>query len=93
MNELERVLGYPKIARYVPATEAHAFLVALERNATMATDPDTGNIRTADPADDYLVNLAASQRAMVVSGDAHVLALASELPIRTPAEFRALLTD
>jgi predicted nucleic acid-binding protein len=41
--------------------------------------------------DDYLLSLAASQRAILVSGDAHVLALAAQLPIRTPAEFLALV--
>jgi putative PIN family toxin of toxin-antitoxin system len=91
LAELKRVLAYPKIARYVPAADAKAFLAAVSRNATMADDPITGTFHTADPGDDYLLDLAASQNAIVVSGDSHVLELATELPIYTPADFRGLL--
>jgi putative PIN family toxin of toxin-antitoxin system len=89
LAELERVLAYPKIARHVSAPDAAAFIAAVARNATIGEDPDTVRFRTADPADDYLVNLAASHNAIVVSGDAHVLSLAGHLPIQSPAEFLA----
>lgn len=91
LAELRRVLAYPKIQRYVSKEDAAEFLDALERDAVAADDPTSATFHTADSADDYLLNLAATQRAIVVSGDAHVLALAADLPIRTPAEFRALL--
>src|SRR5688572_21241700 len=91
LAELERVLTYPKIAQRVSADDAREFVDSLARNSSVAEDPLQGTYHTADPADDYLLNLAASQRAVVVSGDAHVLALAGELPIHSPADFRALL--
>jgi predicted nucleic acid-binding protein len=43
--------------------------------------------RSADTEDDYLLALAASQQAHVLSGDRHLLQLADELPIHRPAEF------
>jgi predicted nucleic acid-binding protein len=47
--------------------------------------------RSADPGDDYLIALAASERAVVVSGDKHLLALAEAIPVYAPREFIALL--
>ena len=43
--------------------------------------------RSADPRDDYLLALAEKERAVLVSGDRHLLVLADELPVRTPREF------
>ena len=43
--------------------------------------------RSTDAADDYLISLAESARAVLVSGDKHVLALAESFPIETPVEF------
>ncbi len=44
-----------------------------------------------DPGDDYLVALAAAERAVLVSGDVHLTSLASRMPVRTPAEFISVL--
>jgi predicted nucleic acid-binding protein len=50
--------------------------------------PDTAvTPRSADAADDYLISLAEASRAVVVSGDKHVLTLAESFPIETPAAF------
>jgi predicted nucleic acid-binding protein len=43
------------------------------------------------PGDDYLLALASSESAVLVSGDDHLLSLAGELPIHPPAGFLALL--
>ncbi len=45
-------------------------------------------LHPADPDDDYL---AADQRAELVSGDGHLLALAGEYPIAGPADFLAAI--
>jgi len=68
--------------------EAQAYLALLEDAATMAEDP-TGSSRqrTDDPDDAYLVGLAERARAVIVSGDRHLLALADRVPARSPAEF------
>lgn len=46
-----------------------------------------------DPDDDYLLALAASERAVLVSGDGHLTALGDRLRVRTQADFLAALGD
>jgi predicted nucleic acid-binding protein len=53
----------------------------------VVSDPPEPRRRSPDPHDDYLLALAENTRAVVVSGDEHLLALASELPIQTPRAF------
>ena len=48
-------------------------------------------VRAADPADDYLIALTAAERAVLVSGAAHLTVLADRFPVRTPAAFLASL--
>lgn len=94
LDELGRALAYPKLQRLVPATDAEAFVAWLSRSAILARDPaGPPPARSVDPGDDYLLSLAADQRAVLVSGDSHLLALAGDFPIHTPARFLALLTD
>lgn len=60
----------------------------LRREASIVADPDrTPSFRSEDPGDDYLLALAESERAALVSGDGHLLALSDELPVLTPREF------
>jgi predicted nucleic acid-binding protein len=56
----------------------------------VAADP-TGPppVRSDDPGDDYLIALAAAERAVLVSGDSHLTSLAPRVPVRTPTEFLA----
>jgi predicted nucleic acid-binding protein len=64
----------------------------LRRSATIVADPDEPAPRASeDPGDDYLITLAAHERAALVSGDRHLLELAGEFPIYAPADFLALL--
>jgi uncharacterized protein len=42
---------------------------------------------STDPGDDYLLALARAERAVLVSGDAHLLALADRLPIHSARAF------
>jgi putative PIN family toxin of toxin-antitoxin system len=92
LAELERALAYPKLRRRIHESEAAAVVDWLERSATIVPDPDEPAPRASeDPGDDYLIALAAHQRAALVSGDRHLLALASELPIYAPTDFLALI--
>jgi predicted nucleic acid-binding protein len=51
-------------------------------------DPDEEPpVRSEDPGDDYLIALAAAERAVLVSGDKHLLALADRIPVYSPREF------
>jgi len=92
LAELERALAYPKIRARVEPTEAAQLLELLVRGGQMRADSErpTG-IRSPDPGDDYLIALAESARAVIVSGDRHLLGLADRCPVRSPAEFLAEL--
>jgi uncharacterized protein len=87
LAELERALAYPKIRTRVSADEADAFLVLLRAGARSAEDPTERARRSADPGDDYLLALAEAERAVLVSGDKHLLALADTLPVQTARGF------
>lgn len=91
--ELERALAYRKLRRRISADDAEAFVRWLERASTMVEDPlGEPPARSPDPGDDYLVSLAFAERAALVSGDRHLLALSeSELPIFAPGAFLELL--
>ena len=94
LAELARALAYPKLARLVPPADADAFVAWIARSAVLATDPGTApSVRSVDPDNDYLVALAIAERAFLVSGDGHLTVLADRLPVRTPADFLALLHE
>ena len=91
--ELERALAYPKLRKRVEPTEAREFVDLLQRGAIVERDPsDPPSVRSADVNDDYLIALAESTHAMLVSGDRHLLALATRAPIFAPPDFLAELT-
>jgi uncharacterized protein len=84
---LTRALAYPKIRKRFPAEKAAAFVSWVRDYGTLAKDPpDPAPIRSPDPDDDYLLALAISRRAFLVTGDQHLLGLREDLPIFTPAE-------
>ena len=83
LEELDRVLAYPKLRARISSSEAAEFIELLRSGALLAQDPANVTRRSADPRDDYLLELAAQESAVVVSGDRHLLDLAKELPIQT----------
>jgi putative PIN family toxin of toxin-antitoxin system len=86
LAEVERVLAYPKLRARVDGFEADEFVDLLRRTAMLV--PDTAvTARSVDAADDYLISLAEASRAVLVSGDKHLLDLAESFPIETPADF------
>lgn len=88
LDELDRALAYPKLRERVEPSEATEFIGLLRNGARMDDDPtDLPSVRSADPGDDYLISLAEHAPAMIVSGDRHLLGLAGELPVLSPAEF------
>jgi uncharacterized protein len=90
--ELDRALAYPKLRKRIGADDATAFVEWLRRSATVVSDPDEPpRTHSSDPGDDYLLALASSQSAALVSGDKHLLDLADELPIYSPAGVLSLL--
>lgn len=89
LAELARVLECPKIGGRVLAEEARSLIDWLEDSATIVSDPDEPPpVRSPDPGDDYLIALASKARAVLVSGDAHLLEIQADVPIMSPADFR-----
>lgn len=92
LDELERVLGYPKIAKRVSPGEARELLDMLRRHAELIADPGGAPlVSSPDPDDDYLICLAQAATAVIVSGDADLRGLADKLPVYSPASFLTLL--
>ncbi|MGH9011524.1 MAG: putative toxin-antitoxin system toxin component, PIN family [Acidimicrobiia bacterium] len=92
LTELERALRHPKISERIEPAEAEELMALLRRQANVIDDPSTAPpVRSPDPGDDYLIALAASARAVIVSGDGHLLGLAEDLPVYSPAEFLSRL--
>jgi len=88
LDELERVLQRDKFRRYVDLDGVTEYLDLLRRDAQLTADPETPPpIRCKDPDDDYLIALAHSQSAALVSGDSDLLELAEEIPVFPPTEF------
>ncbi len=96
LGELERVLGYRKIAKRVSPEEARELLDVLRLQGGLADDPgedQAQQVRSPDPDDDYLIALAEAATAVIVSGDSDLLGLAEQIPVYTPAAFLALLSQ
>jgi putative PIN family toxin of toxin-antitoxin system len=88
LAELESVLGRDKFRGLVDIEQVVAYMELLRREAHVVPDPDAPSpVRCADPGDDYLVALAHDQKAMLVSGDRHLLDLAGRIPVFSPSEF------
>lgn len=92
LAELERALSYPKLRRRIQADEAAELVEWLGRSAQICDRPSgPSSFRSPDPGDDYLIALAATERAVLVSGDRHLLDMDAPIPIFSPAGFLALL--
>jgi len=94
LSELERALGYPKIAKRISPDEARALRDVLRLQSGIIEDPDSApSVRSPDPDDDYLICLGEAATAVIVSGDSDLLGLADQIPVYTPAAFLALLAQ
>jgi putative PIN family toxin of toxin-antitoxin system len=91
LSELGRALKYPKLRDRVSATEAAALIDLLMVSAAMVPDPPRPPPRSRDAGDDYILALAASGSAVLVTGDRDILDLGSDLPIYSPSSFLASL--
>jgi putative PIN family toxin of toxin-antitoxin system len=92
LTELARTLSYPKLRQRIPPERGDAFINWVREHGTLAEDPDgPPPVSSRDPEDDYLLALAISRRAYLVTGDQDLLILGRDLPILTPANFAAEL--
>ena len=94
LAELDRTPAYPKTRRRAPASDATAAVGLVEHQVLVVDDPTEPPLyRSPDPGDDYLIVLAVAARAVLVSGDRHLLGLDQTLPIRSPAAVLGLLGE
>lgn len=92
LAELERALAYPKVRKRIALADAERFVLVLRELAEVVPDPeDEPPVSSSDSGDDYLLTLAARERAPLVSGDEHLLSLRSRLPVSSPRQFLELL--
>lgn len=92
LKELERALAYPKLAERISDPESAALVDWLRREAALVDDPsDSPSSHSVDPGDDYLLALAEKEDAALVSGDKHLLAMSSELPVLRVREFLVIV--
>ncbi|MFL5897084.1 MAG: putative toxin-antitoxin system toxin component, PIN family [Solirubrobacterales bacterium] len=88
LAELESVLRRDKFRDLVDIERVVAYMEFLRREAHVVPDPDAPSpVRCEDPGDDYLIALAHDQKAVLVSGDRHLLVLSGRIPVLSPSEF------
>ena len=95
LAELGDVLGRAKFRPYVTVGEAVAYVEPIAHEGTIHDDPPPPEEPlSADPDDEYLLDLARAAAAdVLVSGDSHLLVLRDVVPVVTPAEFLATLAQ
>jgi putative PIN family toxin of toxin-antitoxin system len=93
LTELREVLARAKFRRYVSESDIDAYVDLIRRESIVLPDPEPASEPlSADPDDEYLIDLAREARAdALVSGDAHLLDLRDELPTMTPREFLEII--
>jgi putative PIN family toxin of toxin-antitoxin system len=91
LEELAEVLRRDKFRRYVDLSVVDEYVALVRSDATIVADPaGPAPLRSVDPKDDYLIALAHSQNAILVSGDKHLLDLAGAgAPVLAPADLLA----
>ncbi len=93
LDELRRVLAYPKLQDRIASSEADEFTELVRRGALVVDDPaDPPSVGSDDPADDYLIALAETTRSIIVTGDRDLLSLSNRVPVFSPADFLQFLT-
>ena len=94
LAELNRALSYPKLRKRIPPEKAAVFANWVRDHGILAEDPARPpSVSSRDPDDDYLLALAISRRAYLVTGDQDLLVLSDDLPILSPAQFASKLRE
>lgn len=94
LEEVTRAFAYPKLRRRISETDARGVIQWFTESAVVVGDPVAPPpVHSSDPGDQYLIALAASRRAMLVSGDKHLLELRDRIPVVSPGRFLEQLTE
>ena len=89
LEELETVLLRKKFRCYAAVEEVADYLDFIGRQGTLVPDPAApAPLSCPDPKDEYLLALAFAQKAVLVTGQSHLLELAGGAPICAPSDFR-----
>jgi putative PIN family toxin of toxin-antitoxin system len=91
LAELRRAPSYPKLRSPVSGEEAEAFVGLLRGAGFMAHDAASPPRISRDPGDDYLLALARSNAAVLVSGHRDLLEV-KDAPVESPRSFMSKLT-
>jgi putative PIN family toxin of toxin-antitoxin system len=92
LDEVARTPASPKLGPRIDPAVAERYVAMISELAEVVADTsEPPPVRSEDPGDDYLVGLAARERVRLVSGDAHLLALRSAIPVLTPRDLLDLI--
>ncbi len=94
LEELARVLHYPRLHRYYDAPARERFVALIAALSEIVELPDDIPAISRDPDDDRVIACAVVGRAdVIVSGDQDLLALerVGDIPVMTAAQFLACL--
>jgi uncharacterized protein len=88
LRETTRALARPKLRSRIARADADRLLELVHELADVVDDPaGAAPIRSPDPADHYLLALAAREQVPLVTGDGHLLGLSERAPVFSPREF------
>jgi putative PIN family toxin of toxin-antitoxin system len=96
LQELERVLCYPRLQRYYTQEERRRYVALIAALSEVVELPESVPRICRDPDDDWVIACAVAGPAdAIVSGDKDLLALggAGRIPILSAAQFLSLLEE
>ena len=96
LQELDRVLRYPRLQRYYTEEERRRYVALVAALSEVIDLPESVPRICRDPDDDWVIACAVAGEAdVIVTGDRDLLALgrAGEIPILSAAQFLSLLDE
>ena len=96
LEELDRVLRYPRLQRYYTEEERRRYVAMVAVLSEVIDLPESVPRICRDPDDDWVIACAVAGEAdVIVGGDRDLLALgrAGEIPILSAAQFLSLLDE
>ena len=91
-DELERVLGYPQIAKRLAfyGLQADGVLGEFDRHAQLVAVPAKAPVTCSDPDDQKFIDLAVKYRCTLLSKDQDVISMKKRLQVHAVSTFIAI---